>query len=130
MRTHSVPDGPESGRTWMGQVMSEICPKLSRLTQKYLRLIAPYSELFTIIGNFCPKPYLILRKKLFFLFTGMPATNAQKAAAAVLMLEENTQILPANTMTTPHGTPMTRRLTQDSLKHDKIKKCMYIRYLF
>ena len=57
--------------------------------------------------------------------TGMPATNAQKAAA-VLMLEENTHILPATPGATSHGTPMTRRLTQDSLKHDKIKKCTVI----
>ena len=57
--------------------------------------------------------------------TGMPATNAQKAAA-VLMLEENTHILPANHPATTSGTPMTRRLTQDSLKHDKIKKCTVI----
>ena len=55
----------------------------------------------------------------------MPATNAQKAAA-VLMLEENTHILPATPGATSHGTPMTRRLTQDSLKHDKIKKCTVI----
>ena len=52
----------------------------------------------------------------------MPATNSQKAAA-VLMLEENTHILPATSNT---GNPVARRLTQDSLKHDKIKKCTVI----
>ena len=54
--------------------------------------------------------------------TGMPATSSQKAAA-VLMLEDTTQILPAS------GIPAnssTRRLTQDSLKHEKIKKCAVI----
>ena len=52
--------------------------------------------------------------------TGMPATNAQKAAA-VLMLEENTQIVPASGLNTT-----ARRMTQDSLKHEKIKKCAVI----
>ena len=55
--------------------------------------------------------------------TGMPATNSQKAAA-VLMLEENTHILPAGNVNT--GNTIARRLTQDSLKHDKIKKCTVI----
>ena len=54
--------------------------------------------------------------------TGMPATSSQKAAA-VLMLEENTQILPASGLSTSTSA---RRLTQDSLKHEKIKKCAVI----
>ena len=54
--------------------------------------------------------------------TGMPATSAQKAAA-VLMLEENTQIVPASGL---QVNSTARRLTQDSLKHEKIKKCAVI----
>lgn len=54
--------------------------------------------------------------------TGMPATSSQKAAA-VLMLEEATQILPASGLP---ANSSTRRLTQDSLKHEKIKKCAVI----
>ena len=80
--------------------------------------------------------------------TGMPATNAQKAAA-VMMLEENTHIVPGipeypfclhlaqsqlivYNLSFSAGTPntgtsaVTRRLTQDSLKHEKIKKCTVI----
>lgn len=52
--------------------------------------------------------------------TGLPATSAQKAAA-VLLLEENTTVLPVN-----NAKSMTRRLTQEGLKHERIKKCAVI----
>ena len=63
--------------------------------------------------------------------TGMPATSAQKAAAALMSAEENSSNHMAKQ--TPSGgnivsnsgqiNATTRRLTQEGLKYEKIKKC-------
>ena len=59
----------------------------------------------------------------------MPATNAQKAAAVLMSDSENNQnaqnsLSPANNVqTTAQINTATRRLTQEGLKYEKIKKC-------
>ena len=68
----------------------------------------------------------------------MPATSAQKAAAVLMSEQENNlnnlQNSPdkqANNLDVPQNAAATtnRRLTQEGLKYEKIKKCTGINYL-
>merc|ERR1711997_326748 len=66
--------------------------------------------------------------------TGMPATNAQKAAAVLMSADsennQNAQNAISPDSNVHSGTAQinttNRRLTQEGLKHEKIKKCTVI----
>ena len=85
------------------------------------------------INWFCP-----FSDAFFDSATGMPATSAQKAAAVLMSEQENNlnnlQNSPdkqAGNLDVPHNAAATtnRRLTQEGLKYEKIKKCTGINYL-
>ena len=65
----------------------------------------------------------------------MPATSAQKAAAVLMSEQENNlnnlQNSPDKQADVPQNAAATtnRRLTQEGLKYEKIKKCTGIKYL-
>ena len=65
----------------------------------------------------------------------MPATSAQKAAAVLMSEQENNlndlQNSPDKQADVPQNAAATtnRRLTQEGLKYEKIKKCTGINYL-
>ena len=76
------------------------------------------------VNWFCP-----FSDAFFDSATGMPATSAQKAAAVLMSEQENNlnnlQNSPEKQADVPQNAAATtnRRLTQEGLKYEKIKKC-------
>ncbi len=62
----------------------------------------------------------------FFDTSGAGTSGEKEAAAGLLMLEENDKLMPAHVHGLPVKDSLTRKLTQDSLKYEKIKKCTVI----
>ena len=81
-------------------------------------------DLDIFVNWFCP-----FSDAFFDSATGMPATSAQKAAAVLMSEQENNlnnlQNSPDKQADVPQNAAATtnRRLTQEGLKYEKIKKC-------